>query len=122
MQRLNSIYLHLLDDVSLDFTRYLYEQINWGNRLILLKGPKGVSKTTLLLQHIKRTFILFLSALVAGMVMLVAQPHILTQIGEGNNFRGLMLTYYSSTAIDTGNETLTNLKNKKIRIWKRKRN
>ncbi len=33
-----------------------YEQINWGNRLILLKGPKGVSKTTLLLQHIKRTF------------------------------------------------------------------
>lgn len=109
MQRLNSIYLHLLDDVSLDFTRYLYEQINWGNRLILLKGPKGVSKTTLLLQHIKRTFILFLSALVAGMVMLVVQPHIVTQIGEGNNFRGLMLTYYSSTAIDTGNETLTNL-------------
>lgn len=56
MQRLNSIYLHLLDDVSLDFTRYLYEQINWGNRLILLKGPKGVGKTTLLLQHIKCTF------------------------------------------------------------------
>ncbi len=53
--------------------------------------------------------ILFLSALVAGMVMLVAQPHIVTQIGEGNNFRGLMLTYYSSTSIDTGNETLTNL-------------
>ncbi|MBR6063616.1 MAG: sodium:proton antiporter [Bacteroidales bacterium] len=53
--------------------------------------------------------ILFLSALVAGMVMLVVQPHIVTQIGEGNNFRGLMLTYYSSTAIDTGNETLTNL-------------
>lgn len=53
--------------------------------------------------------ILFLSALVAGMVMLVAQPHIVAQIGEGSNFRGLMLTYYSSTVIDTGNETLTNL-------------
>ena len=56
MQRLHSIYLHLIDEVSLDFTRYLYEKINWNNRLILLKGPKGVGKTTLLLQHIKRTF------------------------------------------------------------------
>lgn len=56
MQRLNSIYLHLIDEISLDFTRYLYEQINWDNRLILLKGPKGVGKTTMLLQHIKRTF------------------------------------------------------------------
>ena len=56
MQRLHSIYLHLIDEVSLDFTRYLYEQINWANRLILLKGSKGVGKTTLLLQHIKRTF------------------------------------------------------------------
>ena len=57
MQRLNSIYLHLIDETSLDFTRYLYEQINWDNRLILLKGPKGVGKTTMLLQHIKRTFL-----------------------------------------------------------------
>lgn len=53
--------------------------------------------------------ILFLSALVAGIVMLFAQPDIVAQIGEGNSFRGLMLTYYDSTAIDTGNETLSNL-------------
>ena len=56
MQRLHAMYLHLLDEVSLDFTRYLYSQINWDNRLILLKGPKGVGKTTMLIQHIKRTF------------------------------------------------------------------
>ncbi len=53
--------------------------------------------------------ILFLSAFVAGMVMLVAQPGIVAQIGEGNSFRGLMLTYYSSTSIDTGNDILTGL-------------
>lgn len=53
--------------------------------------------------------ILFLSALVAGIVMLFAQPDIVAQIGEGNSFRELMLTYYDSTAIDTGNETLSNL-------------
>ncbi len=56
MQRLHAIYLHLIDEISLDFTRYLYDEINWDNRLILLKGPKGVGKTTLLLQHIKLTF------------------------------------------------------------------
>jgi NhaC family Na+:H+ antiporter len=53
--------------------------------------------------------VLFLSAFIAGMVMLTAQPDIINQIGEGNNFRGLMLTYYSSTSIDTGNEALTSL-------------
>lgn len=53
--------------------------------------------------------VLFLSALTAGMTMLVAQPDIVAQIGEGNSFRGLMLTYCSSTSIDTGNEVLTSL-------------
>ena len=38
------------------FTRYLYEQINWDNRLIVIKGAKGVGKTTMLLQYILRTF------------------------------------------------------------------
>lgn len=56
MQRLNQRYQQLLDETTLDFTRYIYRQINWDNRLILLKGPKGVGKTTMLLQHIKRTF------------------------------------------------------------------
>ena len=37
MKRLNARYLHYLDEVSLDLTRYLYSQINWDNRLILLK-------------------------------------------------------------------------------------
>ena len=46
--------------------------------------------------------VLFLSALTAGVTMLIAQPDIVAQIGEGNSFRGLMLTYCSSTSIDTG--------------------
>lgn len=53
--------------------------------------------------------ILFLSALVAGIVMLIVQPAIVATIGDGSHFRGLMLTYYSSTAIDTGNEVLNEL-------------
>lgn len=36
--------------------RYLFNQINWKDRLIGIKGPRGTGKTTLLLQHIKEHF------------------------------------------------------------------
>ncbi len=42
--------------VSLDYKRPLYHIINWDNRLIGIRGPKGVGKSTLLLQHIKENF------------------------------------------------------------------
>ena len=42
--------------VSLDYKRPLYHKINWDNRLIGIRGPKGVGKSTLLLQHIKEGF------------------------------------------------------------------
>lgn len=42
--------------VSLDYKRPLYYKINWDNRLIGIRGPKGVGKSTLILQHIKETF------------------------------------------------------------------
>ena len=38
------------------FHRYLYGQINWDNRLIGIRGYRGVGKTTLVLQHIKEHF------------------------------------------------------------------
>ena len=37
------------------FYRYIYPSINWENRMLGLVGPRGVGKTTLFLQHIKRT-------------------------------------------------------------------
>ncbi len=36
--------------------RSLYGGIDWSNRLIALKGPRGVGKTTLLLQYIREAF------------------------------------------------------------------
>lgn len=56
MDRLFRTYGRLLAETDLSFTRYLYDKINWDNRLIVIKGAKGVGKTTMLLQHIKRTF------------------------------------------------------------------
>lgn len=40
----------LISKVSLDYKRYLYDQINWEPRLIEILGSRGVGKTTLMLQ------------------------------------------------------------------------
>ncbi len=36
------------------FTRYKYNEINWESRLIGITGPRGVGKSTMVLQHIAR--------------------------------------------------------------------
>ena len=38
--------------VKLDFKRYLYAQLPWEARLVGLMGPRGVGKSTMILQHI----------------------------------------------------------------------
>ena len=39
-----------------EFHRYLFYEIDWEDKLIGIKGPRGCGKTTLLLQHIKQSF------------------------------------------------------------------
>lgn len=46
----------LVDAVDLKTKRYLYPKFNIDNRLIGLLGPRGVGKTTLLLQFIKEHY------------------------------------------------------------------
>ena len=43
----------LLRETNTSFHRYLHSKINWNSRMIGLTGPRGVGKTTLVLQHIK---------------------------------------------------------------------
>lgn len=43
----------LIANTSLDFKRYLFNIIQWNNRLIGIKGARGTGKTTLLLQWLK---------------------------------------------------------------------
>lgn len=45
----------LLKETDSSFFRYIYTEINWKNRMIGLTGPRGVGKTTLVLQHIKKS-------------------------------------------------------------------
>lgn len=42
--------------VSTAFHRTLFRDIDWGDRLVCIKGPRGVGKTTILLQRIKEAF------------------------------------------------------------------
>jgi predicted AAA+ superfamily ATPase len=41
-------------EVLIDFERYLSREIDWNQRLILLLGHRGVGKTTLILQQLKK--------------------------------------------------------------------
>jgi len=53
MELLRQKHINILKDVSLSFQRYLLGQLPWNERLIGIKGARGVGKTTLLLQYIK---------------------------------------------------------------------
>lgn len=53
MEQLQATFDKLLRETSTTFHRYMYNRINWDARMIGLMGPRGVGKTTLVLQHIK---------------------------------------------------------------------
>ena len=42
--------------VSMDYVRDMMQRINWDARLIVIRGPKGVGKSTLMKQYIKSHF------------------------------------------------------------------
>lgn len=56
MESLFNTYTRRIKSVRLNFYRYLYSGIDWNDRLIAIKGARGVGKTTLILQHIKNDF------------------------------------------------------------------
>ncbi|WP_281298238.1 ATP-binding protein [Flavobacterium limnophilum] len=54
MKELQEKYIRKIDATPMDFTRSLMETIRWEARLIGIKGARGVGKTTLILQYIKK--------------------------------------------------------------------
>ena len=54
MDKLVEQFHKLLKKTKTDFFRYIYNEINWKNRMIGIIGPRGVGKTTLILQYIKK--------------------------------------------------------------------
>ena len=56
MESLIRRHLNRMQTVSLDFVRSLMDEIDWNERLLMIKGQKGVGKTTLMTQRILQMF------------------------------------------------------------------
>lgn len=64
----------------------------------------------LIARRVSSLIVLFVSSLMAGLVALVLQPHVLCEIaGNDSLTRGLAMTYYGPTAVDTGDASLNEL-------------
>lgn len=53
MDTLHLFHDNLLKNTSDGFFRFLYNEVQWNQRMIAIKGPRGAGKTTLMLQQIK---------------------------------------------------------------------
>ena len=54
MEKLYEFFYRKLKNTPVEFLRYKYNQIKWENRAFGLVGPRGVGKSTMLLQYIKQ--------------------------------------------------------------------
>ncbi len=87
MEKLYDLHISYLKKTKTAFTRYLMADINWEGKLIAIKGAKGVGKTTLLLQYIKRN-LTEKEALYVSMDSLIAKPFSIFEIAEYHVNRG----------------------------------
>lgn len=100
-----------------DFSNDLKETFNITPWLLLVP----VITALLIVRKVSAIATLFIAAVVAGVFALIFQPHIIGSVATGlapdasaglsflDGFKGLMISYYGNTAIDTGNETLNSL-------------
>lgn len=75
----------------------------------------------LIVKKVSAIVTLFIAAVIAGITALVFQPHIIDAVANGiapdasadisflEGFKGLFISYYGNTAIDTGNAALNDL-------------
>lgn len=50
-------HLEYLSDVPTEFTRGLMNVIDWDSRLVMIRGPKGVGKSTLMQQYVLKNYL-----------------------------------------------------------------
>ena len=56
LEELFYIHQKAVEDTPVDYKRYLYADIDWKAASICVMGPRGVGKTTLLLQHYREKY------------------------------------------------------------------
>lgn len=82
LQPIITTYHNFLSTVNLQYIRPLMDQIEWEDRLIEIKGSKGVGKTTLILQHILQNFPNVDDALYVSLDNLWFKSHSLKEIAD----------------------------------------
>lgn len=100
-----------------DFSNDLVDTFNISPWLLLVPVLTGV----LIARKVPAILTLFVASVMAGLFALFFQPHILAAVAADatpdramnlsflDGFKGLFITYYGSTAIDTGNAALNAL-------------
>ena len=110
LQPLFDNYHRKLAKIDLRFKRYLYSQINWEARLIGIKGPRGVGKTTMLLQHILENYEDVDSTLYASLDDLWFSSHTLMDLIDWAYQHGIMKLYLDEVhRYDQWSVTLKNI-------------
>ena len=94
-----------------EYTAGLSKTFNISLWTLLVPLLTGV----LIAHRVPSLIVLFVSSVMAGIVALILQPHILCEIAGNMDTsaasltRGLAITYYGSTAVDTGSASLNEL-------------
>lgn len=103
------------DDIAQHIVRYT-EGLDAKFNITLWTLVVPVLTAVLIARRVPSLIVLFLSALMAGVVALIFQPHILTEIAGDASLsqvgawaKGLAVTYYGATAVDTGYAELNEL-------------
>ena len=94
-----------------EYTTGLTQKFNISLWTLLVPVLTGV----LIARRVPSLIVLFASSVMAGIVALILQPHILCEVAGDSTAsastltRGLAITCYGSTAVDTGNASLNEL-------------
>ena len=75
-------------NVTVEIIRPFEREIDWENRLISIKGARGVGKTTLILQHMKDTFGMSEKALYISLDSLWFETHPVYEVAEMHALNG----------------------------------
>ena len=89
-----------------DYTEGLSQTFNISLWTLLVPLLTGI----LIARRVPSLIVLFVSSIMAGVMALILQPHILNEIaGSDSLIKGLAITYYGATAVETGNASLNEL-------------
>ncbi len=88
LEKLQEWSIQRINSIPTVFKRYLWKEINWEDRLIIVVGARGVGKSTLLLQYMKEKLPLGTESLYASLESLYFTQNTLVDLAEAFVKRG----------------------------------